>query len=165
MFPKLDDSKTISDYRTRYDDLVEHIRPHVQLVFPFESEMSDQRIGNAVAKVIERVRQMKAVLGDAYTIPSARTVEVEVLLVKQEIIDLHDALYKEPEFAKFLNKQIPYRPHVTIARNVTDSEAKQIVKKYNAEGNRQEMIIDSVSIERILENGDSDEFFNHELGS
>ena len=165
IFPRLDNPNLIHDFRREYDDLVDHIRPHIQLVFPFKSDSSDDNLISAVSNASQPFSPMKAKLGNAYAVSSAKTVEVEVLLAKPEIIKLHDNLYSQSEFTEFLNHQIVYRPHITIARNVIADQAEEIVNKYNGQKINSQLDISSVSIERILDNGDSDELYEYDLSS
>ena len=44
IFPKLSEITTIQNFRRELDPLYPHIRPHITLVFPFESEATDEVI-------------------------------------------------------------------------------------------------------------------------
>lgn len=134
-------------------------------MFPFKSDTSDDNLITAVSNASQPFGPMRAKLGNAYAVSSAKTVEVEVLLAKPEIIKLHDNLYSQSEFSDFLNQQILYRPHITIARNVIADGAEEIINKYNGKKINPKLDINYVSIESILNNGDSDELYKYDLSS
>lgn len=59
IFPQLNDRFTINRIRQRYDDLYEHIAPHISLVFPFDNELTDETIIQVVTDIIKKQQQFK----------------------------------------------------------------------------------------------------------
>lgn len=42
IFPKFENIKIIDEIRDKYDPLANHVRPHITLVFPFESNIRNR---------------------------------------------------------------------------------------------------------------------------
>jgi len=121
------DRARISAIRERFDRLATKILPHVTLVFATD-----------VLDASSLARQVAATVRPAPFECVFRATRVEhdpfngehcVFLVPdegaRELVALHDALYTGP-LAGELRTDLPYHPHVTIARCATEAEARRV---------------------------------------
>lgn len=69
---------------------------------------------------------------------------------------MHDVLYQSPLFSPFLHPEFPYTPHTTVGQ-IHNQQA--MLSVLNSKQLQIHAEIDTVSIEHILDNDDSDEFF------
>jgi 2'-5' RNA ligase len=123
-----DDRKVVDGIRARFDPQYSKLAPHVTLVFA-----TDRLDADALATHVEANARVAA-----FTCVFRRaTVELDhfsgahcVFLVAseggREIVRLHDALYTGP-LAADLRTDLPYIPHVTVARCATADEARRVV--------------------------------------
>ena len=56
IFPEFDNIDSIDKIRSKYDPLAELVRPHVTLVFPFESDMTDNEIRSILESRLQDIR-------------------------------------------------------------------------------------------------------------
>lgn len=52
IFPYFGNVEIIDDIRKKYDPLSEHVRPHITLVFPFESDIEASKLKEHIENVI-----------------------------------------------------------------------------------------------------------------
>ncbi|NYS22035.1 hypothetical protein HFP47_03010 [Leuconostoc sp. DB-1] len=72
---------------------------------------------------------------------------------------MHDVLYQSPLFSPFLRPEFPYTPHITVGQIHNQQAMLSTLKVLNSKQLQIHAEIDTVSIEHILDNDDSDEFF------
>ena len=148
LFPKFENIDAIQAVRERFDPLASFIAPHITLVFPFESELSTQEIGDHVRRAIEGVKrfpvQLSSVTGDFRD----GYLFLNVKRGNDSIIDLHDRLYSgalEP----FLFRKVTYCPHMTVGRIEAQAEFDQALETLGDFTTRFEAQIDRVYVENI----------------
>lgn len=79
------------------------------------------------------------------------------------IKNMHDALYQSPLFSPFLRPEFRYTPHITVGQIHNQQAILSTLKVLNSKQLQLHAEIDTVSIEHILDNDDSDEFFQTTL--
>lgn len=62
IFPEIEDIKIIDSIRAKYDPLAGLVRPHITIVFPFESPMSNGDIEEILAKRLKNIKPFELVL-------------------------------------------------------------------------------------------------------
>ncbi|WP_262315437.1 2'-5' RNA ligase family protein [Lacticaseibacillus parakribbianus] len=157
IFPALTSLDAVTAVRRRYDPLVENIRPHVSLVFPFDSPAPDSSIVAAVAAA--------AATTPAFTVAFDRLggdwVNGYFWLAAgagaATLTTLHDRLYRTPLFRDFLRSDLPYRPHITLGK-VAPAAAAGIAAGLHVADLASTSWVTAIACERILPNGDSDVF-------
>ncbi len=116
IFPEFDNMEIINHIRRKYDPLADLIRPHITLVFPFESSMSNEKLTQILEKRLDCVKpfnlKMCGVSKQEDTF--GNYLFLNVLQGGEEIKEIHDLLYAN-EFAEY-DKGIPYKPHMTIGK-------------------------------------------------
>ena len=120
IFPEFDNIGSIDRIRSKYDPLADLVKPHITLVFPFESEMTDDEIRMVLEKRLEDVRPFDLTLqGFSRQIDEkfGNTLFLNVADGYDEIIKIHDILYAN-EFRRF-NLGYPYIPHMTVGKTAT----------------------------------------------
>lgn len=164
IFPQLNDRFTINRIRQRYDDLYEHIAPHISLVFPFDNELTDETIIQVVSDVIKKQQQFKLRLTVVSGDPKNGYVWLVVDQGSKILTELHDALYAEPILNPYYREDLPYQPHVTVAQGLSQLQAEQLLIELQNETYDLTATITEVAIEHILENSDSAVFTTICLG-
>ncbi|WP_125606397.1 2'-5' RNA ligase family protein [Lapidilactobacillus bayanensis] len=158
LFPSFENQFEIDQIRAQYDSLATHIRPHISLVFPFESSCPDVLIIDAVKRIATQFGSFAIQLSNVGGAPEAGYVWLEVANGSAIITALHDALYQQLEFSRYLRADLAYIPHVTIGQGLNEEVAKNLLSQLQAKNWQFETVVNSISIEHILKNDDSDEF-------
>ncbi|MEA4914205.1 MAG: 2'-5' RNA ligase family protein [Christensenella sp.] len=148
LFPKFENIDAIQAVRERFDPLASFIAPHITLVFPFESELSTQEIGDHVRRAIEGVKrfpvQLSSVTGDFRD----GYLFLNVKRGNDEIIDLHDRLYRGV-LEQYLFRKVTYCPHVTVGRLEQPTEFDQALEELAGFSEQFKVEIDRISVESI----------------
>lgn len=158
IFPKVSEITTIQNIRRELDPLYPHIRPHITLVFPFESEATDEVIIQNIQTILKPFSAFKV------TFENFSSDEKSYLWLPVDegcsvIQKMHDVLYQSPLFSPFLRPEFPYTPHITVGQIHNQQAILSTLKVLNSKQLQIHAEIDTVSIEHILDNDDSDEFF------
>lgn len=151
----------IEAIRKKHDPLFGLIQPHITLVFPFESAISNDELRAHIARKLEGVHPIGIELTDCISHESDYLF-LRVEKEREQIRKLHDELYKGP-LAEFLRSDIPYIPHVTVGRKENEKQTIEIAEKMPKLDTRLQYIIKKVSVERIGEGGESIIEFEVEL--
>lgn len=156
IFPEISTAAAIRQVREHFDPLISHIRPHVSLVFPFQSEIPDTVL----------MKKVTQILSGTPAFPAAFTklghddkgyIWIEAGQGRKMLIKLHDQLYSDPYFVPFLRADIPFQPHITIGK-VDKDDMDKIISSLKIQDLCFSTLINTVSIERVAANDDSDEF-------
>jgi 2'-5' RNA ligase len=113
-FPRFEGIDRIEEFRRKHDPAAALIPAHVSLVFPFSSAHSRLQVETHVTKVLSRwppipvtFRRVRIEANEFVFLMAARGAA--------SIVSLHDRLYTR-SLAAHLRKDIPYAPHITLAR-------------------------------------------------
>lgn len=154
VFPQFNNQKIIDEIRAKYDPLYHLVKPHITLVFPFKSDMSDAELRLKLDESLKTSHPFPIVLQgvsrhkDQY----GNYIFLNVMKGSKELIKLHNDLYLHIFGNRYDGFFIP---HMTVGN--LDS-AEQMEEAYNCiKGidDRFETIIDKVSVEMIGEHGES----------
>lgn len=104
----------IQKFRERYDPLGMLIEPHITLVFPFESSMSDSELINLVSTKVVAFTRFSAMLSKSVTI-ERDYLYFTIHKGADQIKAMHDCLYSG-SLSKHL-KKFTYTPHITVGRS------------------------------------------------
>ena len=66
IFPQFENIEIIDEIRDRYDPLAKLVRPHITLVFPFESEMTNDEIEEKLTSSLKGVKPFELILCKRY---------------------------------------------------------------------------------------------------
>lgn len=142
----------IQAFRERNDPLSRLIEPHITLVFPFDSELSDEELIEHVETKVVSTNSFQATLYPLPTIDSGY-IYFSILLGISQISALHDRLY-EGVMAQYLEAR-PYVPHITVGRG-NDVEATLIAEEASTICFSKTFNVNKIQIERIGANGKSE---------
>ena len=152
IFPDFSESGCIEAVRERFDPLAAHILHHVTLVFPFQLPASDEQVSEHVAKVAKLFESFTLGVGPAQTVDEDQ-VWLPVTTGGSTVRQLHRSLYTGL-LATLRNTEIPYQPHITIARVPAPQQAEALQAAASIKDGLQNTIRHLV-IERIAQGGAS----------
>ena len=114
-FPEFRGIERIEDFRRRHDPMAAHIPAHLSLVFPFHTAHSRLQVETHVQRVVSRwppvpvsFRAVRMYANEFVFLMASRGAAA--------VSTLHDKLYTR-SFAPHLRRDLPYEPHITIARD------------------------------------------------
>jgi 2'-5' RNA ligase len=111
--------------RRRFDTLADAIPAHVTIVFPFESELSDERLRHHIESATRDVHPFEIELA-GFSCVEDQYLFLNVEAGSDQIREIHRRLYKGP-LAPFLVAR-PFTPHVTVGRFGTAKECASAVE-------------------------------------
>ncbi|MBU3130698.1 2'-5' RNA ligase family protein [Clostridium tagluense] len=168
IFPHFENQQRIDDIRKKYDPLSECVRPHITLVFPFESEIDTNKLKEHIETMLLDVKAFHINLNEI----TASTVAGNYLFLNikegnAQIVEIHKRLNKGilKEFYPQWLKEIDFLPHMTVG-SISDLNAfKMAVEETKNIDDVFETIVNTISVEIIDENEDSIIELNIPLGA
>ena len=142
IFPKFKNIDKIQEIRKEYDELAEILPAHITLAFPFESEISNLELKRKLEEILINVKPFKI---------NTYYIFLNIIEGKDEIIKIHNEIYKN-----ILLKKIKYAPHITLGNTNNINENINLKEDF-------ETIIDSIAVESIGDNEESNIEFEIEL--
>ncbi|HDV8361256.1 TPA: 2'-5' RNA ligase family protein [Bacillus cereus] len=143
----------IENIRHKHDPLFGLIPPHITIVFPFKSNISNDELKSHIFNVSKGGGKIEIEFANRIT-SVGNYLFLEVDRGRKQIEELHDSLYTGP-LLQFLKEDIPYIPHVTVGRKESAELATEVVKEIPSFHGKLNCLIDRISVERIGENGES----------
>jgi 2'-5' RNA ligase len=156
IFPKFQNLNRIQDIRQKYDPLFSKVNPHVTLVFPFTSDITEKELKEHIQNKAKYIKpfllQLNGVSGekDGYLF-------LNVKRGKEELVTLHNRLYEGmlcEYYPRFLETEI-YKPHMTVGRVMNTEELRNVVEQYKDNYDIFEEIVSEISVELIDEDENS----------
>jgi len=116
LFPDLNKHHNLfQNIREKYDPLANCIAPHVTLVFPFESNISNEELKQHLNGMLQGIKrftiEFKGITGDMRD----GYLFLNVKKGNDQIIELHDRLYTGM-LKDYLHRGIIYCPHITVGK-------------------------------------------------
>lgn len=161
IFPEMYNYHEIQEIRTKYDPLAQNIAPHISLVFPFASEMSNEELFQKVTAKLTGIKSFPVTF-DHLGSDDNGYIWLEAHHGKDRLIKLHDLLYSDESLEPFLRSDIPYVPHITLGQ-VPAVQQAELLAELPIKQLTFSTYIDQVKIENILFNNDSEIIFQQEL--
>jgi 2'-5' RNA ligase len=155
IFPEFENMESIDKIRDQYDPLSDSVRPHITLVFPFDSEMTNEELTKILERRLANEKPFEVKLSgisrheDFY----GNFLFLDVIQGAEELRIIHNSLY-ENEFSEFASGP-QYTPHITIGKLPS---VQQLDDAYNNTKDMNETftaIVNKVSVELIGENEES----------
>ena len=163
IFPEFENMESIDNIRNQYDPLSDSVRPHITLVFPFDSEMTNEELTKILESRLANEKPFEVKLRgisrheDFY----GNFLFLDVIQGAEEICTIHNSLY-ENEFSVFASGS-EFAPHITIGKLPS---IQQLDDAYNNTKDLNETfitIVNRISVELIGENQESIILFEKEL--
>ncbi|PEM32748.1 2'-5' RNA ligase [Bacillus wiedmannii] len=143
----------IENIRKKHDPLFGLIPPHITVVFPFESSISNDELKLHILKLSKGIQEIEIEFANQIS-GEGEYLFLRVEKGQKQIEELHDLLYTGA-LLQFLKEDIPYIPHVTVGRKERTGLAAEVAKDIHNFPEKLQCIVDRVSVERIGENGES----------
>ena len=163
IFPEFENVDIINDIRKKYDPLAELVLPHITLVFPFNSELTNEELNLYLKDCLSDIQPFKVKL-EGFSMQEDKYGNYLFLNVVQGmnvIKNIHDILYKGK--LKQFDMAYDYVPHMTVGK-VSSKElldkAFDDVKKCN---DKFSTMVKKISVEMIGEHDESIIIIEHEL--
>ncbi|MTI68343.1 MAG: 2'-5' RNA ligase family protein [Firmicutes bacterium] len=153
IFPKLNNIEKIEDIRRKYDPLYNCIKPHITLVFPFESNIKTKEIKKHMKKVLSDIDKFKLKL-KGITGSFDNYLFLNIKEGNDNIIKIHDKLYTGI-LKKHLYKKITYFPHLTVGKFEDLNSFQKAFMEVKNMDDVFEAVIEKIYVEIIDENENS----------
>jgi 2'-5' RNA ligase len=151
IFPEREGLEAVEALRRRYDPLANQIPAHITLVFPFSTDLSQERLRRHLADAVRGMAPFPVRLRDV-TGHEGEYLFLNVKRGNNAPFELHDRLYSGPLTAHRSNEHT-FVPHLTVGR-LPDREAfhaaLEEVRNWPGE---LDVTVRSVSAYRIAEDG------------
>ena len=147
----------IKDIQKKYYDIADKIEPHIAVVFPFDSEISDEELYNKLCEVLSKYKPFKIVChGVSTPVGESNYRFLNIIENKDVIKNISDDIYKSiiPEHLQYRDKY-NYEPHISLANTPLDKDIEL--------DDTFEMIVDSFYVERIWNNDESIKLYDIKL--
>lgn len=147
ILPEFENMEYIDKLRRKYDPLANKVRPHITLVFPFESELSRDEILEIFERRLSEVKPFTICLHGLST--SGRWLFLNLIEGADDVTRIHEALY-ERDFLEckpvWLSK---YAPHITVGVLDSPEEAQAMCESEKGFGHIFTCVVDRVTVEII----------------
>ncbi|MBJ2355159.1 2'-5' RNA ligase family protein [Sphaerochaeta sp. S2] len=159
LFPEFDNIHVIDEIRKKYDPLSENVRPHITLVFTFESDLESEVIKNHLEDVTKEFEGFQLRMTKIVTINNAFGKYLFLLIEDgiEEIKRLSSQLYTGTLAAykpEWLTEET-FLPHMTLGQFSTDDALEQAYEDVQKIHKEFKSVIRKVSVEIIDDNEDS----------
>lgn len=159
IFPQFENINIINKIREKYDPLAKHVRPHISLVFTFESSLTSSELNEHLKKVLNGTRCFRLTLQEIVKIdnPLGMYLFLDIKQGNEEIKEMNLKLYTgilqayKPEW---LNEET-FMPHMTIGSFTSREDLNMAFKDTELIKESFTTIVDKISVEIIDENEDS----------
>ena len=122
LLPKISD---IDKIRKKYDPFYKKFKTHITLVYAFETK-NQKELVNHINKSIEKIKPFEISFGKFYASNNFVCLEV----IGRDCWKLYNNL-NNGILAGFENKEVTFKPHVSIGVLETDEKAKQLAQLLN----------------------------------
>lgn len=163
IFPEFDNIDVINDIRKKYDPLADLVLPHITLVFPFESELTDEELNLYLKESLSGIHPFKVELGgfskqeDRY----GNYLFLNVVQGMDIIRNIHDMLYKD-KLKKF-DAGYDYVPHMTVGKVSSMELLDKAFDDVNNCNDKFSTVVKKISVEMIGEHEESIIVIEHKL--
>ena len=155
IFPDFENIDIIDLIRKQYDPLAEFVRPHITIVFPFDSELSNEELEHILDVRLKDMEPFHLELR-GFSKHSDRFGNYLFLNLTRgsEIVEkIHDELYSN-EFKMYCS-DFDYVPHMTVGKLASVSEMDEAYDKIKNRKDTFVTTVDKISVEMIGSNDES----------
>lgn len=155
IFPEFDNMDVIDRIRAKYDPLAELVRPHVTLVFPFESDISNEKLEEILESRLQEINCFELILGNISKQKDlfGNYLFLNVLKGAEELVRINRFLY-DNEFKEY-DLGLPYVPHMTIGKLSLVKEMDEAYEEIKDIQDKFSTVVKKISVEMIGENEES----------
>lgn len=155
IFPEFENMEIINNIRKRYDPLAELVLPHITLVFPFESQISNEDLAQILKVRLQGIKPFELKLGGISKQEDTfgNFLFLNVLQGAEELVHIHQLLY-DNEFKEF-DIGLPYIPHMTIGKLSSVKLLNNAFNNIKSTGDTFSTVVKKISVEMIGDNEES----------
>ena len=155
IFPDFENMEIIDNIRKQYDPLCDLVQPHITLVFPFESQISNEELAKVLKLRLQEIQPFELKLGGISKHEDAfgNYLFLNVIQGAKEIDFIHRTLY-DNEFKEF-DKRLPYIPHMTIGNLPSAELLNSAYNNTKAVDITFSTVVKKISVEMIGDNEES----------
>lgn len=158
IFPKFENREVIDNIREKYDPLANHVRPHITLVFPFESDIAAGDLKEHISSIVSGIAPFELILNGITPVHSfGKYLFLNIAKGENAIIELHKRLYTgvlEKYYPEWLKGNF-FLPHMTIGNFDNDNDFERAMNETKDVADSFKTTVNEVSVEIIDENEDS----------
>lgn len=159
IFPQFENINIIDDIREKYDPLANHVRPHITIVFTFESDLTSIELKEHLKEVLNGLRPFKLTMHDIIKVDNSlgKYLFLAVDEGAEDIKELSIKLYTkvlEPYKPEWLNEKT-FLPHMTIGNFTSGDDLNKAFNNVSVIKKIFTTMVSKVSVEIIDENEDS----------
>lgn len=158
IFPKFKNGQKIYKIREQYDPLANHVKPHITLVFPFDSDIKTTELKEHISTVLSNITPFEIILnGITPTNNFGKYLFLNIQNGSEEIIEIHKRLYTgflENYFPDWLNGKT-FLPHMTVGSFDNEEKFQIAIKDTRNITDYFKTTVNEISVEIIDENEDS----------
>lgn len=158
IFPKFDNGQIIDKIRERYDPLANHVRPHITLVFPFDSDIGTIELKEHISSVLSEITAFEIILnGITPTNNFGKYLFLNIQKGNDEIIELHKRLYTDilqNYYPEWLKGKV-FLPHMIVGNFSNEEEFEAAINETRDIVDSFKATVNEISVEIIDENEDS----------
>lgn len=156
IFPKFENIQIINEIREIYDPVVNNVKPHITLVFPFESSIGEDELRKWLTVTLKNTRCFEVEVKDVIKISSDSMFYLclEVKKGRKEIKKISSKLYRgilKEYKPKWLN-HVEFIPHMTIGKFTNAEELNSAYEEISSLKEKFHSKVDKVSVEIVIEN-------------
>lgn len=155
LFPQFENIEVINNIRKKYDPLADLVLPHITLVFPFESEISNEELYlyldgclcdmHPFEIELKGFTKQENVYGNYLFLKVVKGIDM--------IKNIHDALYKNK--LKQFDRGYEYVPHMTVGKISSIELLDRAFNDVNKCKDKFITMINKISVEMIGEHEES----------
>lgn len=116
ILPEFENIETINQIRKKYDPLEGLVKPHITVVFPFNSEMSNEELSQYLSQGLRGIKPFKIELKgfDKQENKYGNYLFLNVIQGMDMIKSIHNKLYADK--LKCFDAGYQYVPHMTVGK-------------------------------------------------
>lgn len=163
IFPEFENINIIQDIRKKYDPLADLILPHITLVFPFDSELTNEQLNLYLKECLKDIHPFKIglegfskkedIFGNYLFLNLVQGIEV--------IKDIHDMLYKDK--LKQFDAGYDYVPHMTVGKVSSTKLLEKAFEDVSNCNDKFSTVVKKISVEMIGKHEESIIIIEHTL--
>ncbi|MDQ0148126.1 2'-5' RNA ligase family protein [Eubacterium multiforme] len=163
IFPEFKNIDVINNIRKKYDPLADLVLPHITLVFPFDSEITNEELSLYLKECLSDIHQFEVQL-EGFSKQENKYGNYLFLNVVQGmgiIKNIHDMLYKDK--LKEFDLGYEYIPHMTVGKLSSAELLDKAFDDVSKCNDKFSTVIKKISVEMIGEHEESIIIIEQEL--
>ena len=163
IFPEFENIDVINDIRKKYDPLADLVLPHITLVFPFKSELTNEELNLYLKECLRDIQPFKVEL-KGFSKQENKYGNYLFLNVVQgidAIKNIHDRLYKDK--LKQFDAGYDYVPHMTVGKVSSMELLDKAFDNVNKCNHKFSTVVKKISVEMIGGHEESIIVIEHKL--